>query len=248
MFCSLYQLFVRSQISISENECDAVISNITFSDTATNNILDNSYVLPSSGIFLPAEDLASHFSQQVNGEWTLVIYDNVNDNIVGMLVDWNIHFEVDYCFEGLQWTKLSNGSNACETSTLIEGKGTPNDCMNVTDKSRKKIEKFTPRYLHTSVAVKNTIYVMGGYFHGIVKESWRFDYFSKLWTQLHHSRSEKPHWYGQYATLTRWGYMVMYGGKRNHFESSYLERNIWLFKISDGTRTFVKANFRYVLH
>ena len=152
------------------------MSNITFSDNAQDAILNRSYRLPASGVFRPAETLASSFvGKTVNGQWTLEIYESSLDGIPGTLLDWKIDFDLDYCYEGILWSKLSAKSNSCERASVVKGKlvtQCPESCERHTRIIAEK-ELFTPRYLHSSVAVGNNVYVMGGYAHTYINEIWR---------------------------------------------------------------------------
>ena len=157
------------------------------------------------------------------------IHESQIDGLNGMLLDWKIHFEVEYCTENIQWSKLSSSSNTCEQAFLSKGKLNFSSCPEwyVNDDedhhaSPQTTTTFTPRHLHTGVAVGDNVFVIGGYAHKRLEETWRFDYTSRKWTQLH-GVHKRPLWHGQMAALTPFG-MITHGGMKEVGQSQMEEK------------------------
>ena len=203
---------------------------MTFSDSAKISILSQSHFPPSNGSFQPAEELTSSFQGgKVNGEWTLGIHESQIDSMNGRLLDWKLHFEVEYCTENIQWSKLSSLSNSCERSFLVNGKLDMSSCpksFDDNDHASLQREIFTPRHLHTAIGARDNIYVIGGYAHRTVEETWKFNYKSRQWTQLY-GVHKRPRWHGQMATLTPFG-MITHGGMKGEGQSK-LEEKMFLY-------------------
>ena len=219
------------------------ITNLTFSDSASISILTQSHFPPSNGSFQPAEQLASSFQGvKVNGEWTIGIHESQIDNMNGRLLNLRLHFEVEYCTEGIQWSKLSALSNSCEQSFLVNGKLNMSSCpqsfYNNKDHVSLENEIFTPRHLHTAIGARGSIYVIGGYAHRKVEETWQFNYKTRKWTQLH-GVHKRPRWYGQMAALTPFG-MITYGGIKSDGQSQ-LEDKMFLFNPLNKTLSVLKT-------
>ena len=238
------QLFVSNSIQ-SGQTCSTPspnITNITFSDSAYTSILSHSHIPPSTGRFKPAEELTSSFGgAKVNGEWTLSILESQRDAFNGVLLDWKIHFEIEYCTESIQWSKLSTHSNSCEQSFVSNGKlqfsSCPESCNNE-DHSLFQKEIFKPRHLHTGMAVGNNVFVVGGFAHKQLEETWRFDYTSRKWTQLH-GVHKRPLWHGQMAALTPFG-MITHGGMKEVGQSQ-LEEQMLLYNPIDRNLSIIET-------
>ena len=236
------KLFLSSKTEYESVRCTPMQSKITFSDEADRSILDFSSLTPREGSYRPAEDLRSHFyNNMVNGHWVLTIFDAIMDEQVGSLIDWKLNFELDYCSEDISWTKLSTNSNLCEQATIQNGKLVNNAC-NYFGRHRDKEDTFTPRHSHTSIAVGNDVFVVGGYDQGFKSEIWRFTYSTKTWVQLHDSL-KRPDSIGQFGALTPYG-LVLLGGIRTGISDSSLEKDIYIYNVLDRSQERVKVEFK----
>lgn len=173
----------------------------------------------------------------INGRWKLSIFDDVIDQLTGKLLDWKLYFEVDYCSDGIQWSKLSTNSNSCERATIKNGEVISSSCNGDCGRHEIVNEMFTPRHSHTAIAVGNDVFVIGGHAHGIKQEIWRFNYEDRNWVQLHNSL-ERPKSYGQIATLTPYG-MVAIGGLRNGVIGTSFTDKVFIYDILNETETVV---------
>lgn len=206
------QIFVSRDES-TEKECQHPLSSVdlVLSDDAEEWILSHASI-PTSGSFRPASSLASAFAGlPINGDWELLISmaqsatnsTTIMENHHGRLLDWELIIDVTPCnVNQPHWTKLQSP---------------PID--------------FTPRRLHTAVAVGNSIFLTGGYSATRrLDDMWRFDFDTNTWTDLttkhdtgdvvvDNSRRYFP-LYGQASFLSPWG-LLAYGGMakygtRNH--------------------------------
>jgi len=182
------------------------------SDDAEEWVLSHAGI-PTSGSFRPASSLASAFAGlSINGDWELSISmakpsmnsTTIMDNHHGRLLDWELIIDVTPCnVNQPRWTKLPSP---------------PID--------------FTPRRLHTAVAVGSSIFITGGYSATRrLDDMWRFDFDTNKWTDLttvhdtgvDNSNSQRypPLYYGQASLLGPWGVLAYGGmtkkyGTRNH--------------------------------
>lgn len=216
--------------------------NITFSDKADSSILNHSSQIPRNGKYRPAENLDSHFGRDpVNGYWMLTIFDGVIDEQIGTLLEWNMNLKVDYCSEGISWTKLSVNSNSCQEATISNGTLIKGDCYHC-GRHPTMEEQFTPLHSHTSIAVGNDVFVVGGYNLGVKSEIWRFTYSTRKWVQLHDSLS-RPNTIGQVASLTPLG-MVTIGGMRTGLVDSPFQTEIILYDVLERTQERLQVEFK----
>lgn len=238
------KLFLGSSniLEYESSRCTPMRTNITFSDEANESILDYSSLIPIEGTFRPAERLSSHFDDDfVNGIWELTVFDSKIDKEVGMLMDWRLNFKVDYCSEEISWARISSNSNTCEKATVSNGK-LINSVCNRYGGDLKTVEMFTPRYSHTSIAVGNDVFVVGGYDQGVRSEIWRFTYSTKKWIQLHDSLL-RPHSIGQAATLTPFG-LITIGGLRSTFSESSFHEEIFVYDVLGRTQKRLEVQFK----
>lgn len=156
------------------------------------------------------------------------------------MLDWKLHFDLDYCTEGLRWSKLSTNSNSCEETTITDGKILNNNC-NDCGKHIIPKEVFTPRYSHTAVAVGNDVFVIGGYAHGVMSEIWRFNYDTRDWVQLHDNLKRSKS-YGQAATLTPFG-MIAIGGIRNTLVGTSFIDKVFVYDVLNENETTIDIDF-----
>lgn len=131
------------------------------------------------------------------------------DNHNGRLLDWELIIDVAPCnVNQPRWTKIPSP---------------PID--------------FTPRRLHTAVAVGSSIFITGGYSATRrLDDMWRFDFDTNAWTDLttvhdtgvDNSNSQRypPLYYGQASLLSPWGVLANGGmnkyGTRNHGHDMFL--------------------------
>lgn len=217
-------------------------SNVTFTDHAHESMLDYSTRIPHEGEFKAAENMKRHFEgSQTNGAWVLSIYDRDIDNMSGTLLGWKLHMNVHYCSEGVQWTKLSNNSNSCEETIITDGKAENRICKNDCKRHTDLKEVFYPRYGHTSVAIGNDMFIIGGNSHQVMTEIWRFNYEMRYWIQLH-SSLKRPNFYGQVACLTPYG-MIAVGGIRNTLHGTSMINNILLYDVMNETEIDLNISF-----
>ena len=134
----------------------------------------------------------------------------IMDNHNGRLLDWELIMDVTPCNANQpSWTKLPN----------------------------PPIE-FTPRRLHTAVAVGSSIFITGGYSatRRLDDDMWRFDFDTNTWTDLTpkhntsvvHKESSRRYLplYGQASFLSPWGVLAYGGmtkyGTHNHGHDMFL--------------------------
>lgn len=148
--------------------------------------------------FKPAESLVSTFKDtSVNGEWTIEIYDSIENEHFGRLVDWKLNMNFTACNQQVTWKQMSDES--CKTSHRFRKNFKYSDC----DKNSKQ-NIFTPRYAHSSVVVDNNVFVIGGSAGKHLLDLLKYDYLTNTWQRLNGSSSPKL-WNGQSASLTPWG-------------------------------------------
>jgi hypothetical protein len=175
----------------------------------------------------PAEEIKSHFMGLTSdGQWTLAIYDRILDNATGILYDWELDMNVEPCEENIHWSNLSHQSNSCEVGNIAAGELQMQECPKTGDSYVQRYPErassnnvFTPRYSHSAIAIRDNIYVLGGFAHGNVPETWRFNYSSKKWTRLHGVHSKKMK-FGQTSVLSPYG-VIAFGGLAETEERSF---------------------------
>lgn len=230
---------------------------ISFSDAADATILDHSFIHASSGTFKPVEDFESHFKGELaNGQWTLAIHDDKvadNTSTAGILYDWTLNLDMDHCDEGIRWSKLSSNNTSCERGTVVAG-GELNHLQHCPHEWWHKHPNithsnnivFTPRYLHSAIAIGNDIYVVGGFAHGDIPETWRFNYASRTWIQLHGVHKTKMK-YGQSAVLTPYGVIAFGGlteggGEGTTNDTSLLDDTSYFYNVVTEEKTKLKSD------
>ena len=234
------QLFIGSSAS---DTCTSLVSNITFTDDAIKSILDYSSQIPQNGTFEAAENIKSHFGgTPVNGQWLLSIFDQHIDDTIGRLLDWKLHFQVEHCSEDILWNKLSTNSNSCEESMIVDGYIEYKNCTSDCGRHLFQNEEFKPRYSHTSIAIGNNVFVLGGHSHTVMSEIWRFNYESKDWVQLHYNKKRQK-FHGQAAALTPFG-MITIGGFRNGISNTSFTNSALIYDVFDQTETIIDVQFK----
>lgn len=212
---SLYKLFISSRspsVSNQDMKCSHQRINITFTDDAERSILDHSYRIPESGRFQAAEPISSQlFGSTTNGVWTLEMTDSRINNKTGVLLEWILNVETQYCQDGYQWTLLypsgvNYHSNSLENRNAI---GTGSSVDTTTSVLTNDII-FTPRYRHTAMAVGNQVFVLGGRGDEIYTDTMKFDYATRSWTLMRGVDRMYPQ-RGQSAVLTPWGLFTLGG-------------------------------------
>ena len=157
-------------------------------------------------------------------------------------MDWKLHFNVDYCTEGIHWSKISTTSNSCEKTSIYDGNIVNSNCNDDCGRHSITRDYFKPRYLHTAVAVDNDVFVIGGYAHGVMAEIWRFNYETRNWVQLNNTLF-KPKSYGQAATLTPYG-MVAIGGIRNGVEGTSFMDKMFIYNVLNETEIVIDIDLK----
>ncbi len=165
---------------------------ISLSDSAGEWVLSHA-TIPETGSFRPANSLMDTFYKMpILGEWKISIalaqpvYPE-KENRDARLLQWELTFDVKSCATSRPlWRKLSNPPN-----------------------------KFSPRRLHTAVAVDNSIFITGGFAIHRLNDLWRYDYDSNTWVELNPaSLSLRGRWpinHGQVSVLGPFG-LLAFGG------------------------------------
>lgn len=185
--------------------------------------------------YKPLEMFETHFDGiSSNGDWTLGIHDEVLDGINGMLYNFSLDLRVNYCSDEVTWSKLA--ANSCDSSVYtVEGL-----VLQCPDEHRRhqSIETsrqlFTPRHLHSTIAVRDDVYIFGGFACGNIAETWRFNYLSNTFTRLNgvHSNTQN---HGRMSILTPYGIIALGGianeGMTNEHEPETLDENVYLYNV-----------------
>jgi hypothetical protein len=130
------------------------------SDDADDWVLSHASI-PKSGTFRPASSLGATFGGlPFDGEWKISIsmappvY--YPEESHGRLLDWELAIDAKPCAAARpRWQKLPSPPSG-----------------------------FSPRRLHTAVAVGNSIFIFGGFAKRRLDDMWRFDFDTKSWTDL----------------------------------------------------------------
>jgi hypothetical protein len=128
------------------------------------------------------------------GKWVLQAYDAVVDGVNGSVRNWTLHFILEDCSPNYVWTNRTPANVTAQPA---------------------------PRFRHASIVVDKSIYVLGGYNDGWLKEDlWRFDVGQWRWTRLTtFSASRALEFIGRAAALTPWG-LLAYGGYTSRYNST----------------------------
>jgi hypothetical protein len=122
----------------------------------------------------------------MSGEWKLSVAlsksIHPDEYIIGSLIDWGLRIEAKPCVARPRWEKLPSPP-----------------------------AKFSPRRLHTSIAVDNSIFVTGGLSERRLTDLWRFDLDLNSWTELNNIVPRKWSLNGQACYLGPFG-LLSYGG------------------------------------
>ncbi|GMH79973.1 hypothetical protein TL16_g08344 [Triparma laevis f. inornata] len=169
-----------------------------------------------------------------NGEWTLEVYDPEVDGVVGNLVDWKLHFIMSPCVAKAVWT--SKTTRVCAHSHFSEGEGggivyrgcTGSDTA-IVGGSVSASAGPSPRFQHSSVQIKNVLYIMGGSNGNLLDDIWRYDKSASTWVQLK-GAVEPPVVFGRSLSLTPWG-MLAFGGLNKDGEWT-LEGRVWHYNVA----------------
>ena len=237
MLCH-YQLYARTKRSIN-GYCTPFNSTLQYgkggrsSHLLFEDLINIEIDTTTFSTYTPLEEFDNRFNGMLSkGDWTLAIHDELTDGITGMLHDYSLDLTVDYCKDEATWSKLSN---FCDPSLHIN-KGLILQCPNEHHRHESiemSQELFTPRYLHSTIAVRDDIYIFGGFAFGIVPETWRFNYLSKTFTRLNGVHSNKSH-HGRMSVLTPYG-IIAIGGIDNdrmsneHEPGETLDENVYLY-------------------
>ena len=186
-----------------------------------------------TGEFRPVDSLGGRFGGAVaDGEWTLEVYDSKVDGVAGTLHDWSLDFVMSPCESVVAWTDLTTRS--CAKTSFDEDDGSDGGVVwdgctaagkdAVVGGSASPVAGPVPRWMHASVAVKNELFVLGGYNGGRLADVFRYDKTGGRWTELKGTVAQ-PSWIGRSAGLTRWG-LVAFGGMNSDAEFN-LEGRVW---------------------
>ena len=226
------QLFVSSQMQ--GEDCTKLVSNITFSESAQESILSHTSLPPRSGTFRPADRLSSHFfGSSADGEWTLAVYDMATDGMPGSISSWSLRFDVHPCDDEVRWQKIV--TNACERAFVGGGEAVLDRCNNPGKEAGE--ETFSPRHLHTSIAVGDEVFVLGGLVNGRrLSDVWRYGPNRGVWTRVR-GVVQSPRWHGQTAVLTPWGMLAIggIGGGGASRGGGRPNETLWHYSIPDDT-------------
>ena len=123
----------------------------------------------------------------MNGEWKLSISvsqpDYSEEEYEGKLLDWKLHIKSKPCEVRPKWEKLPMPPSS-----------------------------YSPRRLHTAIAVDKSIFIAGGFASRRLSDLWRFDYEANTWTELN-GAAIRDDWplNGQNAILTQYGLLAVGG-------------------------------------
>jgi len=181
----------------------------------------------------PLEDFETHYKGIPSGNWTLAIHDGARDGLFGMLHDWTLTLAVNYCTDEVTWSKLS--SNACDsTISTIDGlvRQCPEEDHFHTESKATSRELFTPRYLHSAIAVRDNVYIFGGFAFGDIAETWRFSYSSKTFTRLNGDHYNKAK-HGRMSVLTPYGIIALGGISTEEIRNTHetLNDTVYLYNV-----------------
>ena len=175
-------MFVSST-EYKATECEAGLVNLVFADDATDSVISTANI-PASGKYRGSSRMLNTFEGTLmSGEWKLsVVSKSIHpDEYMGSLLHWGLRIEAKPCVAKPRWEKLPSPP-----------------------------AKFTPRRLHTSIAVGNSIFVTGGLSERRLTDLWRFDLDSNTWTELDIAPRKWP-LNGQASYLGPFG-LLSYGG------------------------------------
>ena len=149
-----------------------------------------------------------------------------------MLHDWTLTLAVNYCTDEATWSMLS--SNACDSSPLppLQKALCPEEDHMHTESKAMSRDLFTPRYLHSAIAVRDDVYIFGGFAFGDIAETWRFSYSSKTFTRLkgdHHNRAK----HGRMSVLTPYGIIALGGISTEEIKNTHetLNDTVYLYNV-----------------
>jgi hypothetical protein len=182
------------------------------SDDADDWVLSHASI-PKSGTFRPASSLVATFGgSPVDGEWKISIsmarpvY--YPEDSHGRLLDWELTIDAKPCAVGRpRWQKMPSPPPG-----------------------------FSPRRLHTAVAVGNSIFITGGFAKRRLNDMWRFDFDTKLWTDLTQhavvAHGLQLPLYGQASFLGPFG-LLTYGGMAKYGTQNQ-GRDLFLLDLFEG--------------
>lgn len=105
------------------------------------------------------------------------------------------------------------------------------------------LSEFSPRYQHTAIAVKDDVFIFGGYCMQRLQDTWRFNYHTRTFTELNGAKSLRQRWNGQSAVLTPFGVLAYGGIKLAKHGFPTLEKDIFVLSlINNGTRTKIRKD------
>ncbi|GMH68130.1 hypothetical protein TrST_g11438 [Triparma strigata] len=212
------------------------IDGTTFSDDGQYSINGEFMSAPWSGETVrPIDSLNDKFAGSVaNGEWTLEVYDPEVDGTVGSLTDWNLKFVMSPCKAKAVWTEKT--TRVCAESIFEEGSGggvVYRGCVGsdtaIVGGSPSASAGPSPRFQHSTVQIKNILYVMGGSNGNLLDDIWRYDKSAATWVQLK-GAVEPPHVFGRSLSLTPWG-ILAFGGLNKDGEWT-LEGRVWHYNMA----------------
>jgi hypothetical protein len=163
---------------------------LSLSDSAEEWVLSYA-TIPETGSYRPANSLMDTFHKlPILGEWkiSIALAQPVypEENRGARLLQWELTFDAMSCASRPRWRKLSNPPTI-----------------------------FSPRRLHTAVAVDNSIFITGGFAMHRLNDLWRYDYDSNTWVELNptslSSRGRWPINHGQVSVLGPFG-LLAFGG------------------------------------
>ena len=179
--------------------------NLLFSDDTDESILSYASI-PDSGTFRPASSLIATFGGLpiiYGGEWkiSIALSQPIHPEIYqGILSSWELKIDAKPCVAHARWEELTMPPSG-----------------------------FSPRRLHTAVAVDNSIFVTGGFAERRLNDLWRFDHDSKDWTELNSSELQgqwplngQAAYLGQFGVLT-YGGIAKYGPQKQGYDISLLD-------------------------
>merc|ERR1711871_194813 len=176
--------------------CGVNLEGIVFDDQADESV-DGGSFSPFKGAFRPLAPLSAFNGLQASGEWSLLVYDKVRNNLEGVLKKWEIRFELRACEARYAWRELTK---------LTTG------------------EKPKARYAHSTLVIDRSMFLWGGHAWERKSDLWRLDIDDLKWTKLDSSShvtrtlavpSEK---YGRALVITPWSILAFGGYAHTSFE------------------------------
>ena len=94
--------------SVNRGTCGAGLFSTRFDDHADVPVYDCCHS-PFEGSFRPWDALRKYHGHEARGRWTLKVYDAVDNENIGTLISWKLHFKLFACEPEVRWRKLPSG-------------------------------------------------------------------------------------------------------------------------------------------